>query len=55
MYTVLRFRERLEGAERKAVWKSLRESYRQILEENRQPGLTAALQRIFSLKGLYYS
>ncbi len=55
IYTVLRFRENLEPAERKEAWTALRVSYRALLAASRRPGLLAALRRAFSLKGLYYS
>jgi len=55
IYTMLRFRENLEPGERAEAWKALRAGYREILESSRRPGLPAALLRVFSLKGLYYS
>jgi transglutaminase-like putative cysteine protease len=55
IYTMLRFRENLDPGARSEAWKALRAEYRKILEESRRPGLPAALQRFFSLKGLYYS
>ncbi len=55
IYTMLRFREALSDSERAAAWEALRGSFREILEASRRPGLLAALQRAFSLKGLYYS
>jgi transglutaminase-like putative cysteine protease len=55
IYTMLRFRETVSDSERAAAWEALRGSYREILEASRRPGLLAALQRAFSLKGLYYS
>lgn len=55
IYTMLRFRENLKPAERASAWAALRNSYGEILEASRRPGLPAALQRAFSLKGLYYS
>jgi len=55
LYTMLRFRETLSDAERAAAWAALRGSFQEILEASRRPGLLAALRRIFSLKGLYYS
>ena len=55
IYTMLRFRENLEPGERTEAWRALRASCREILEASRRPGLLAALGRVFSLKGLYYS
>ena len=55
IYTMLRFRETVSDSERAAAWAALRGSFREILEASRRPGLLAALQRTFSLKGLYYS
>jgi transglutaminase-like putative cysteine protease len=55
IYTMLRFRENLDAGERTEAWRALRASYREILEASRLPGLAAALRRVFSLKGLYYS
>lgn len=55
IYTMLRFRENLGPGERTEAWSALRTSYRQILEASRSPGLLAAVRRVFSLKGLYYS
>jgi transglutaminase-like putative cysteine protease len=55
IYTMLRFREHLEPSERAEAWCALRAGYREILESSRSPGLPAALRRVFSLKGLYYS
>jgi len=55
IYTMLRFRENLEPVARSEAWRDLRASYREILETSRRPGLAAALRRVFSLKGLYYS
>jgi len=55
IYTMLRFRENLEPAARSEAWRDLRAGYREILETSRRPGLAAALRRVFSLKGLYYS
>lgn len=55
IYTMLRFREKLEPAERARAWRALRAEYRQILRSSRRPGLLPALRRAFSLKGLYYS
>jgi transglutaminase-like putative cysteine protease len=55
IYTMLRFRENLGPGERTEAWSALRASYREILEASRSPGLLAAVRRVFSLKGLYYS
>ena len=55
IYTMLRFRENLAPGARAEAWDTLRTRYREILEASRRPGLLAALRRIFSLKGLYYS
>ena len=55
IYTMVRFRENLEPGARAGGWDTLRARYREILEASRRPGLLAALRRIFSLKGLYYS
>lgn len=55
LYTMLRFRERLGAEERTRAWRALRACYGEILAAGKRPGLAAALRRVFSLKGLYYS
>ncbi len=55
IYTMLRYRETMSEAERRKAWQDLRASYREILEHSLRPGFWPALQRLFSLKGLYYS
>ena len=58
LYTVLRYRRRMSGAERERLWKRIRSAYgeavRQAREAQRERGsrLVCWLRRVFSLRGL---
>jgi hypothetical protein len=54
LYTMLRFRARYGPGEREARWAELRSSYREVVTATRRPGICSPLQRLFSLRGLYY-
>ncbi len=54
LYTRLRYRERLEGAERENDLDSIRDEYRNVVGSARRKGLQGTLRRIFSLKDLRY-
>jgi hypothetical protein len=54
LYTMLRYRDGYEPAERAAAWRRLRESYRVAGAQLRAPGLRGFFARVFSLRSLYY-
>ena len=54
LYTMLRYRVKLDQTERDDSWHRLRTSFRGAQTEIRKRGIVETLRRIFSLRGLYY-
>lgn len=53
-YTRLRYRERTPGDERGSMWRSLQQSYREVVRESRRHGVRGFVRRLVSLRGLHY-